>query len=66
MLKKIPRTLSLENSVLVEGIFSYVDEGFEKWKIGKLIGKGNSCVKKAMNVKTGRIAAVKQIVFEDD
>lgn len=47
----------------MEGCFSYVDEGFEKWKIGKPIGKGKSSVHKAMNVKTGMIAAVKQIVL---
>lgn len=52
--------------MLVEGCFSYVDEGFEKWKIGKVIGKGNSCVRKAINVKTGVISAVKQIIFASE
>lgn len=52
--------------MLVEGCFSYVDEGFEKWKVGKIIGKGNSCVRKAMNVKTGVVSAVKQIIFGGD
>ena len=53
----------MQDNMLVEGCFSYVDEGFEKWKIGKIIGKGNSCVRKAMNVKKGVISAVKQIIF---
>jgi hypothetical protein len=64
-LKKVPKTIELQENGLVEGCFSYVDEGFEKWKIGKTIGKGNSCVRKAMNIKTGVISAVKQIIFNN-
>lgn len=61
--KKIPRTIQLQDNMLIQGCFSYVDEGFEKWKVGKIIGKGNCCVRKAMNVKTGVVSAVKQIIF---
>ena len=50
----------------MENNFSYVDEGFEKWKIGKTIGKGNSYVRRALNIKTGKIVAVKQVILKSD
>ena len=40
------------------GLMSSISEGVSSKK-GKIIGKGNSCVRKAMNVKTGVIAAAK-------
>lgn len=64
MLSQIPRTIELTGNVLVEGCFSYVDEGLEKWKVGNTIGKGNSYVRRALNMKNGEVAAVKQIVLE--
>lgn len=66
MLRQIPKTVEHQDGLLVEGIFSYVDEGMEKWKIGKTIGKGNSYVKRALNIKNGKIVAVKQVVLGSD
>lgn len=63
MLKRIPKALEFQGDdhKLTEIRFSYIDEGLEKWKIGRLIGKGNSSVREAMNIKKGLRAAVKQV-----
>ncbi len=40
------------------------DLGIKKWKIGKLLGGGTSgSVYKALNIKTGVLAAVKKIIY---
>lgn len=40
------------------------DLGIKKWKIGKLIGGGASgSVYRALNIKTGVLAAVKKIIY---
>ena len=48
---------------------NHIDEdlGIKKWKIGKLIGGGASgSVFKALNIKTGVLAAVKKIVYSNE
>ena len=41
-----------------------MNHGVNNWKIGKFLGGGTfGRVYKAMNVKTGTLAAVKKIVF---
>lgn len=40
------------------------DLGIKKWKVGKLLGGGASgSVYKALNIKTGVLAAVKKIIY---
>jgi hypothetical protein len=41
--------------------------GIKKWKVGKLLGGGASgSVYKALNTKTGVLAAVKKIIFQNE
>ena len=57
--KGIPRMLELEEEGVVAEDFSYVEEGFEDWKRGRFLKGGR--VWEAINIRTGVLAAVKEI-----
>ena len=51
--------LELEEEGVVAEDFSYVEEGFEDWKRGRFLKGGR--VWEAINIRTGVLAAVKEI-----
>ena len=62
--KNIPRTLEYEADKIVENNIAYFENEFEDWKLGKRISQGK--VWESFNIKTGEIAAIKEIDLSKD